>query len=517
MFYVRSLQTLGLLSTIILILSISSSVVAEENIQKPQDPQGTKKGSSDLVHPPTSLSGDQLSLQGQSIQLPCNGSALLDHQGVAYISCGAKGVLIVGLDDQGSPQINVQHNFGGVVTGFFVVEGEVWAKIARVEARPLTSITSMGGRVHIQSKSPSPESEVNSSSTTQSTRSSPKVGKVLSLRPDAVVVSLGKLDGVKPGSYIELFTSFDEDLGEGEQTSRDQMLAIGVVKVAGKHRSVVQLGLGESAPIESQARITSKRPTLNKNMPPRSSGYWEMTANFRPFLALGSLGFGTITDGSIGYRGEEGLHMMILVEPLGVALAEEGNIISSAAALVAGYDTQMFEVGLGLGMAAINDELYDSPILSVDESSRAFESEPPTFDRVRSGLSIMQTVRLGALDGLHLNAHNMFIVHEGEFMFGGTNIRAQLPLSQKTWLVARGGGGISGYGYGEIALRVLIRGNGDRGSLFLTPSLGGGGVFGETETDTPVDQCYSYVEDGKCIDNVSYSGPMVGIGIEWRR
>jgi hypothetical protein len=493
------------------LLSFASYAVAEKPSQPTQIDHSTNS---------VRLLENQLIIKGKSITLPCKGETFIDYKEKIYVACAAVGAITVTIDTQGHPHISTRQNFGGSVTGFFVVNNQVWAKIYRVEAQPLSNkpLLKVESNKFSSSSVVTPASLPKGKKTTSPSvsKTHTTLGKVISIRSDSIIISLGQKEGVKIGSFIELFSLVKEDLGAGERTTRKKVFAIGVVKAASTNRSIVKLGLGESAPKGSLARITNKKSTHNLNIPPRSAGYWEIIANFRPFLALGTLGFGTIADGSIGYRGKNGLHMMFLVEPFGFALAEDGNVLSSALSLVAGYDTQIFEVGLGLGMAAINDDI-DSPTFEIaSESDSVDNSRTPTFERVRSGLSIMQTIRLGALDGLHLNAHNMFIFHKSEFKFGGINIRAQLPLSNRSWLLARGGGGVSGYGYGEIALKVLVKGNGDRGSLFLTPSLGGGGVFGETEKNIPANECYSYMENGKCIKEVSYAGPMIGIGVEWR-
>ena len=66
--------------------------------------------------------------------------------------------------------------------------------------------------------------------------------------------------------------------------------------------------------------------------------------------------------------------------------------------------------------------------------------------------------------------------------------------------------------YGEVGLRVLLRGSGDRGSLFLTPTIGGGYLFGEKD-----ETCGTVAGAAvTCTRDVSYGGPMVGIGAEWR-
>jgi hypothetical protein len=142
--------------------------------------------------------------------------------------------------------------------------------------------------------------------------------------------------------------------------------------------------------------------------------------------------------------------------------------------------------------------------------------EIPRFEKVRDGLSISQVARLGSLDGINLSVDNFFVLYKGEFHWGGAIGAIQSPVSDRSWLLLRGGGGIAGYAFGEIGLRVLVRGNGGPGSLFLTPSIGGAGLFGEKEGECTVYNPAGGPQTVPCAEEVSYAGPMVGFGMEWR-
>jgi hypothetical protein len=86
-----------------------------------------------------------------------------------------------------------------------------------------------------------------------------------------------------------------------------------------------------------------------------------------------------------------------------------------------------------------------------------------------------------------------------------------IPVGSRAWLLFEGGGGSAGYGYGEIGLRSLLRGNGQQGSLFLSVTLGGQGVF-EFRTRMCVQVDFAF----PCEDDQIYAGPMLGIGAEYR-
>ena len=71
--------------------------------------------------------------------------------------------------------------------------------------------------------------------------------------------------------------------------------------------------------------------------------------------------------------------------------------------------------------------------------------------------------------------------------------------------------GAQGYGFGELGVRVLLKGNGDRGSFYFTGSLGGLGVFGNLNQT-----CREVTFEFECTERVTYAGPMLGVGAEWR-
>jgi len=98
---------------------------------------------------------------------------------------------------------------------------------------------------------------------------------------------------------------------------------------------------------------------------------------------------------------------------------------------------------------------------------------------------------------------------------------ASVPISERSWLFGRGGGGAAGFGFGELGLRLLLFGNGHRDSGFVSAALGGAGLFGEKKTacvrlyDPATNQPLTDTTS-TCYESVSYAGPMVGLGFEWR-
>ncbi len=338
------------------------------------------------------------------------------------------------------------------------------------------------------------------------------VAEVLSRTPSRLVVGLGEVDGLARHDHVEVFVPEPVDLGGGRTSVRERLVAVGLVTAVSEDRSEVRLGLNERVPEGVKARRSERPLTASRFAPPRLGEVWEASVSLRPFLGLGTFGFGTLSDLQVVYRFSGPAALRLLVEPLGVGLSDEGNTVSLAADLVATWDTDLFEVGLGLGGSAVNSGLgEDSVQLS---EAKAIE---PEFHRVDTGLSITQLARLGALDGFHIQVHNSFILHKSQFEYGGTVASLQLPVSGKAWLVGRGGAGTAGFSFGELGLRVLVKGQGDRGSIFVTPVLGGAALWGEKDGTC---QVYDWEEDQEtevpCVESVNIGGPMVGVTTEWR-
>jgi hypothetical protein len=114
--------------------------------------------------------------------------------------------------------------------------------------------------------------------------------------------------------------------------------------------------------------------------------------------------------------------------------------------------------------------------------------------------SFSQTLRVGAIDGLYAQIDMGFAFSDGRWEFSTTHARVQLPVGRLGWIVVRGSGGQTGHGHGEVGLRRLVAGNGGSGSFFITPSVGGGGLFREADD----------------FEEYNVSGPSFGLTLEYR-
>jgi hypothetical protein len=315
-------------------------------------------------------------------------------------------------------------------------------------------------------------------------------GRVTKISPGEVVISLGSDDNVDRGDRIELALerpgADGADLGDDAVLSHEA-LAVGVVTNVSERNAKVRLGMNESVPLGAVATPTRAPTTASLLSPPRVTGVWDVDVMLRPFAAVGELGGGFLLSGTISRRFDGHFQLRAMLDPWALGDAEHRESVSAVnAALIASYDSQYFEMGLGLGAQTVN--------------------EPNFFLEPGTGLSAAQLLRLGPQDGLSLAARTSVVLFHSEFAFGGMVVTAQVPIARGYWLLFGGGGGNVGYGYGELGLRVLVSGHGLAPSRFLTVSAGGAGVFRS-------EFCVAFEPCGSAI---SYGGPMAGIGSEWR-
>lgn len=439
-----------------------------------------------------------------ALELGCDPLGLLHVADRVHVACGPDGAVEVAL---GPPlTIVARRVFEGAVTGHFILDGEVWVRLARVEARPLVAASAIAPP---GPGSPGPIAVPTSPAPPVRHATAPRL-PLLERHAGRVIIGAPADLELTRGQHIELFVERTVDLGGGAAATREQRVAIGVVAAVGEGRAEVDLGLGERIPAGALARPTSAPLTASMFVSPRLTDLWELRFALRPFLALGTVGFGMVDDLRATYRFEAPVALHLVLEPAGVGIADDGNILALAGNLVATYDSALFEVGLGLGWSAVNGDLG----WGADEASAGGDYE---FRRVKDGFSLAQLARLGAVDGLNITILNSFLLYDDRFNYGGTRATVQVPVSEHLWFIAAGGGGSSGYAFGEIGLRVLVAGNGDHGTVLLTPTLGGAALFGETEERCQVWNSSTQTnEPGTCVTDIDYGGPMVGIAVEFR-
>jgi len=428
------------------------------------------------------------------------------------VACGSAGLWIVRRDpSRGGFVLARVDDLDGPVVGLFFGGGRLWAEVQRTEARPVSDAGNPAGAkpsdkpssrafpleqgeaepVEAPPSAPPKRARPVRTLDTPTGATRPVEGAVVEVRPGEVVIDLGRDDGVKDEQSVELSVVTSEELGT-ERALHREVIAVGVVSAASDRFSRVRLGIGERVPKGALARVVDREPSHTRVAPPRLGGFWEVAFLARPFLAVSEFGGGFLLDATTGYRFESPFHLQAGLEPFAYGTGKDKPTLTPTAAFIkASLDLPMFEVGLGLGVETI----YDTTIGT----------------RPGTGTLLLQHARIGALDGLNLEGKSDVVLFHSSFQFAGFVGTLQIPVGETSWVLMRGGGGIAGYGYGEMGVKVLLRGNGDRGSVFFTGTLGGAGVF-ETWDSVCSQPDFSF----PCTQSVVYAGPMAGAGAEWR-
>jgi len=452
--------------------------------------------------PPKAELDTWLATQHDALGRSCEKLAVESVDDRFAIACGSAGLWVARRDAAGGLVLLRTDDFGGPVVGLFVREGNVWAELVRTEARPVSLGPDVGNSRSFPVEAPPgpPAKHVVLAEPAEPDVPAPQAvpgvphkreGHVTEVLLGEVVVDLGRRDGIRFGESIELSVLTTEEVGSEHAVERN-VVAVGEVTTLSPGFSRVKLGIGERVPVGALARVVADEPTAVRAGPPRLGGLWEIGFMVRPFIALNDLGGGVLLEGSVGYRFESPFHLEAALQPLAYGTgADKPSIAPVAAYLKSSYDLPLFEAGFGIGAETVYDVDYGT--------------QPGT------GTLFVQQLRFGAVDGLKVDVMSRMVLFHSRFDFSGLVGASQFPVGQSSWLLLRGGGGLSGFGFGELGVRVLAKGNGDRGSVFFTGTLGGLGVF-ETETYVCKEPTFEY----ECTHTVSYAGPMLGAGAEWR-
>ena len=216
-------------------------------------------------------------------------------------------------------------------------------------------------------------------------------------------------------------------------------------------------------------------PGTRRSPEPRRLPGWQIGATMRPILSTDT-GAGVVGELSLIHRFEAPAMVELEIDPIGVADEDETIGVFGASAYV-GYDDARFMLALGLGGWYVE-------IVEFDRFARGL------------GLAIHQSIRIGQLEGTAAEATSTFVLVDGELFFGGIKGAIQLRVSPSMHLLFRGGGGIAGHAWGELAGRVQVgRGREEGRGVFVIPSIGA-----------------AVVSNG----NNEVGGPSIGFGIEWR-
>jgi hypothetical protein len=374
----------------------------------------------------------------------------------------------------------------GRVEAFYEQDDSVWMRVVEERAERVVP-----GAILSTDRAVNP---VASSAQAQSTASEPAPlvvgGTVSVVNGREVVVQVPEGHGIEIGHRMSMVRP-----AEGADSFFVEEPVIAKVVKVMDDQVLLRIGMNEAVEPGFIAKVTEDRETGSRRVPPRVYGVWDLRTVLRPILNIGKVGGGIA--GELGLaRRTEYFRFGVNLSPLSYAGATDEQGVFSAGGYVFGaVDHAIYSAGVGVGANTVNDTDGES------ESG--------------SGLSIVQLLRIGAVDGLNFESRVEAVIFRSEVLFSYLQLQGQIAVGDSTWLIVRGGGGSLGFGFGEVVIRNLLWGTGQAGSTFLELGLGGAGLFKQSCVGAG---CGPVVSVGTDLDagNSDIGGPMFTAGLEWR-
>lgn len=404
-----------------------------------------------------------------------------------YSVCGENSVWVLTLSADREVQVQTKHRIQGKVRALFLQADEVWVASSHESAQPLRDTAVEVLTMSVAGPASAPlQQGVGISAEAED-------GVVTQVRNQEVTVSLGKAQGLKLGDRVAIYTTKAVPLDEGLQneSTREEIVLVGTVTAISDSRARVAAGFGEMAEPGMRARVTSQARTVSRLAPERIGDQLVLEGSVRPFLPIDNLAFAMQGDLAATYLPAMDAYAKVELKPLGLFLGSDNTAGYAGAYASAGYDQTYFSLGLGVGM------LYSQRLL---EDYDSYYDESPARTEGQTLFSVLQSVRLGARDGLHFSVSTALAIQDDRWTFGWIECQGQLPVGSRSWVVVHGSGSPEpGYFYTEFGFRRMVRGNGGPGSLFLRPSAGVAGM-----------------ENNKALYDSLSMGPMIALHVEGR-
>jgi hypothetical protein len=465
------------------------------------------------------------------------------HQGRVFVAAGARGVLVYSLDGEGRRLTGSWGPGDGEVIGLQSGPGGLMAISARLALVPLQIAADgslrpagvadlLGGRAAPASTPTlgTPPDAVGEPDDEDVVAADQLPGTVVKVRGDIAVLDVGSDAGVGKGDRFEirsqaLTRQYDLETGVYEPRPSDQITAVVEVTSVSPDKALVSLGRGDRARVGDHALPTDKKVSGNNWFPGYERSLNRIQAKAGPYLGINTLSAGMLA--SVMYDRTFAFPMRLSAgfSNVGLIFGEDFGAPFHLD-VIPSYDTDYFEVGLGLGYVFSSHER-------------------------RRGLSFLQKVRLGTVDGLNLTVQNAFIYERRrtsswfggggaadslkmgedctptdddedlsgyEFNWEGIDATLAMPLNRRVTMVMDWSFSNAGWLYGDIGIRTLVMGNGGHGTLIIPVTIGGVGLNDYVASGKEIycDADSKEVSSLQEYDSRVYAGPVVTIGIDYR-
>jgi len=355
-------------------------------------------------------------------------------------------------------------------------------------------------------------------------------GTVAEVRGDLIVLDIGADGGVAPGDRFEirsqaLVRRFDLETEQYKLLPSNRITAVVEVASVSAEKALATLGRGDRARVGDIAAPTDRRISGTTWFPGYERSLNRFRAKIGPYLGIDTLSAGILTSAMYDRTFSFPMRVAAGFSNVGLVFGED-FAAPFHLDVVPSYDTDYFEVGLGLGYVFSSHER-------------------------RRGLSFLQKVRLGTVDGLNLTVQNAFIYERRrtsgwlsfggsasakdvgeactpadddeeltgyEFNWEGVDASLFIPLTKRVTLATNWSYSNAGWFYGDLGIRTMVMGNGGHGTLIIPVTIGGVALNdyvpagNATYCDADTDKVTSLRE----YDSRTYAGPVVTIGVDYR-
>lgn len=312
-------------------------------------------------------------------------------------------------------------------------------------------------------------------------RADDDTARAILVEGQVVTLDVGSDAGLEVGQHMAFYEYATTDLGDNELARVERIVAVGAVTATSAHRTRVRLGMNERVTVGTPARTTDAALTRSLVAPPQSASRTELTVTARLDGTVGATGGGLLLGAQLDQRVGQNVLLRVRVDPSGIVAYRPADpdrdgprprppttfaAASDAVALVA-YDSGMLAFGAGLGVTMttrLDEHFTACPTCTVEVRHLGF----------RPGLTFATMARFGVHDGLHVDVDTAFVAVRSRMEMSRLAVSIEVPVSRSLGLVAAGSGGfgVVGTRLVELGARMLVRGNGDRGSVLITPRVG---------------------------------------------
>lgn len=296
-----------------------------------------------------------------------------------------------------------------------------------------------------------------------------------------VTIDRGRLDGLAVGDRMAVVFLEPSGLGEPEPTLERQHGYVGEIRAVTGHRARIRFGMNERVREGSLLETTDADVTGSILAPADSDAKNELSVGLRLGFVTSGVGGGALVSARYDRRLGARAFVRARLDPTGAigfrrpdpdGPGPEERPPGSFAATFGG----VVMVGADLGLVAIGAGLGATLTTRIDE----IHEDCPTCDATtihhgfRLGPTFATMARIGSRDGLHLDVDTAFTALLARIETSRFAARLVVPCTSSMAIVLSGASGFGVVGTRTIdaGVRLLLRGDGNRGSTLLLPSIG---------------------------------------------